>query len=67
MAEWKPVPISSRGRIAGYFVSARQYDSFIARQRSFATADLPEEKIHAIAAARMDNRHEQLNALLKSK
>jgi hypothetical protein len=33
--------------------------------RSFATVDLPEEKVRAIAATKMDKRHEHLNALLE--
>jgi hypothetical protein len=36
-----------------------------ARRRSFATADLPEEEVKAIAASRMDPRHAHLDRLLE--
>ena len=35
-----------------------------AQRKSFATADMPEEKAGAIAASRMDKHHDRLNALL---
>ena len=37
------------------------------RRRSFATAELSDEKIQAIAAARMDKRHAKLDSVLKEK
>jgi len=37
------------------------------RRRSFATAELSDEKIKAIAGSRMDRRHAHLNALLDPK
>ena len=37
------------------------------RSRSFATVELSDKKVHAIAASRMDERHAHLDALLKSK
>jgi len=54
-AQRAPVAVSSHGQITGYFVGSR---------RSFATADLPEEKVKAIGASRMDARHAHLDALL---
>ena len=33
-------------------------------RRSFATAELPEEKVEAIRASRMDTRHAHLDAML---
>jgi hypothetical protein len=70
VAQRKAVAVSSHGRIAGYFVRPDEYEDFMrfkARRRSFATADLPEEKIKAIEASRMDARHDALNALLDPK
>ncbi len=37
------------------------------RRRSFATAELPEEKVQAIGASRMDERHGHLDAALEPK
>ncbi|MEA2795344.1 MAG: hypothetical protein QOI87_2724 [Bradyrhizobium sp.] len=34
------------------------------RRRSFATAELPDEKVQAIGASRMDERHAYLDAVL---
>jgi hypothetical protein len=67
VAQKGAVPVTSHGKVTGYFVPADQYEEFerfrLMRQ-SFATVDLPEEKIRAIAASRMDARHDHLNALL---
>jgi hypothetical protein len=35
------------------------------RRRSFATAELSDERVQAIAASRMDERHAHLDALLE--
>ncbi|WP_298960819.1 type II toxin-antitoxin system Phd/YefM family antitoxin [uncultured Methylobacterium sp.] len=66
-AQREPVPVSSHGAITGYFVSAHEYEAFRrykASRRSFATADLPDEEVEAIASSRMDDRHGHLDALL---
>lgn len=70
LAQRQPVAVSSRGRIAGYFVRPEEYEDFLRfkeQRRSFATAELPEDRVRAIAATRMDARHEPLNALLDQK
>jgi hypothetical protein len=70
LAQRGAVPVTSHGQIAGYFVPAHEYEEFVrfkSLRRSFATVDLPEEKIREIAATRMDARHDHLNALLDSK
>jgi hypothetical protein len=70
LAQRQAVPVSSHGQITGYFVPADEYEEFLAfraRRRSFATAELPEDQVKAIAGARMDGRHARLNALLDSK
>ena len=37
------------------------------RRRSFATAELSDEEVQAIAASRMNERHAHLDALLEPK
>jgi len=36
-------------------------------RRSFATAELPEEKVKAIGSSRMNRRHRHLDAILDRK
>ena len=69
LAQKGAIAVSSHGNISGYFVPADEYEEFArfrAQRRSFATTDLPEDKIRAIAGSRMDSRHDHLNALLDS-
>jgi hypothetical protein len=40
---------------------------FKERRRSFETAELADEKVRAIGASRMDERHAHLDALLERK
>jgi hypothetical protein len=37
------------------------------RRRSFATAEMPDEKVQAIGASCMDKRHAPLDAMLRRK
>ncbi len=67
LAQKGAVPVTSHGRITGYFVAPDQYEEFErfrAQRHSFATVDLTEDKIRAIADSRMDPRHDHLNDLL---
>lgn len=67
LAQKGAVPVSSHGRITGYFVPPDEYaefERFRARRQTFAMADLNEEEVRALAASRMDSRHDHLNALL---
>jgi hypothetical protein len=69
-AQREAVPVSSHGRITGYFVAPDEYEElrrFRESRRSFATAELPEEKVKAIASTRMDRRHRHLDAILDDK
>jgi hypothetical protein len=69
-AQREAVAVSSHGQITGYFVGADEYEEFKRfreSRRSFATADLSDEKIKAIGASRMDARHAPLNRLLDPK
>jgi hypothetical protein len=70
LAQREAVAVSSHGQITGYFVRPEEYEEFMrfkAQRRSFATVDLSDDKRQAIAASRMDPRHEHLNALLDRK
>jgi hypothetical protein len=57
--------VSSYGQIIGYFVGLDEYEEFKRDQDrwcSFATADLPEEKVKAIGVSSIDARHADLGA-----
>ena len=59
-AQREPVAVSSHGQITGYFVSPDEYEEFKRyreSRRSFATADLSDERVEAIRSSRMDPRH----------
>lgn len=70
LAQREAVPVSSHGMVTGYFVGPEEYQEFKRfkeQRRSFATIDLPEEKVRAIGATRMDARHAHLDTLLDPK
>jgi hypothetical protein len=59
-AQRAAVAVSSHGRITGYFIGPEEYEEFKRfrdSRRTFATAELPAEKVEAIRASRMDKRH----------
>jgi hypothetical protein len=69
-AQREPVAVSSHGQITGYFVSPVEYEEFKRfreSRRSFATVELPEEKVETIRTSRMDPRHAHLDKLLDPK
>jgi hypothetical protein len=69
-AQREAVAVSSHGRITGYFVGPDEYEEFRRFQetrRSFATAELSEERVKAIGASRMDARHKHLDTMLDPK
>ena len=69
-AQREAVAVSSHGEITGYFIGPDEYEEFKRfreSRRSFATAELSEEKVKAIRASRMDARHKHLNSMLDSK
>ena len=69
-AQREPVAVSSHGQITGYFVGPEEYEAFRRyrdSRRSFATRDLPAEKVAAIGASRMDERHDDVNVMLDRK
>jgi hypothetical protein len=64
------VAVSSHGRITGYFIAPEDYQDYArmkAARRSFATVDLGEDKVRAVAKSRMHPRHKSLDRLLKGK
>jgi hypothetical protein len=68
-AQRAAVAVSSHGHITGYFIGPDEYEEFRRfreSRRSFATAELPDEKVEAIRASRMDSRHAPLDAMLDS-
>ncbi len=70
LAQRKAVAVSSHGHIAGYFVSAHEYEELLklkGNRRSFATADLSDKRARAITSSRMDKRHDHLNKALDPK
>jgi len=69
-AQRQAVAVSSHGQITGYFVGPDEYEDFKRyreSRRSFATAELSEEKVKAIGASRMDSRHAHLDTMLGRK
>ena len=70
IAQREAVAVSDHGSIAGYFVATDEYEEFRrfkSLRRSFATADLSDDKIAEIGAARMKPEHAALDALLEPK
>lgn len=70
LAQREAVAVSSHGQIAGYFVGAHEYEELLklkGNRRSFATADLSDEKVSAITSSRMAKRHDHLNKVLDPK
>lgn len=69
-AQRAAIAVSSHGRVTGYFVGPEEYEEFKRfrdSRRSFATAELPEAKVKAIRASRMNKRHAHLDAMLERK
>jgi hypothetical protein len=70
LAQREAVAVSSRGSITGYFVAPDEYEAFRRfkeHRRSFATAELSDERVEALGASRMDERHGHFDSLLQPK
>ena len=67
-AQREPVAITSHGRTSGYFVSPHEYAELerlrAYERRVYRIEELPETVVQAISEAKMDPKHEHLNALL---
>jgi len=63
------VAVTSHNRVTGYFVSRAEYEQLMRIKtestKAFADEELSESTIRAIAASRMDSRHDDLNDLLR--
>ena len=67
LAQREVLAVSSHGRVTGYFIAAEEYEAFKryrGSRTSFATTDLSADEIEEIVSARMDPRHDHLNALM---
>jgi hypothetical protein len=70
LAQREAIAVSSHGSITGYFVAPDEFEEFRRfkqHRRSFATAELPDEKAQAIGSSRMDSRHAHLDSMLDPK
>jgi PHD/YefM family antitoxin component YafN of YafNO toxin-antitoxin module len=70
LAQREAVAVSSHGSITGYFVAPDEYEEFRRfkqRRRSFATAELSDERVREIGSSRMDERHTDLDSILARK
>ena len=68
LVQREPVAVTSHERVTGYFVSCSEYEEYMRLKsmlpKAYAVQELSEETIQAIAASKMDNRHNHLNNLL---
>ncbi len=68
VAQREAVAVVAHNRITGYFVSAQDYDEYQRLKAMAATAvaveELDSETLRALAASRMDQRHDPLNLLM---
>ena len=67
-AQREPIAVTSHDRVTGYFVSGSDYEADLRLKaqmpKAYAVEELSEETIQAIAASKMDARHDHLNSLL---
>lgn len=67
-AQREPVAITSHGRTTGYFLSPHEFAELerlrAYERRAYRIEDLPDDVFEAIVNAKMDPRHDHLNALL---
>jgi hypothetical protein len=68
MVQREVVAVTSHERVTGYFVSTAEYEEYLRLKslmpKAYAVEELSEVTINAIAASRMDARHNHLNSLL---
>ncbi len=68
IAQREPVAVTNHDRVTGYFVSGAEYTEYLelkARMpKAYALEELSEATIQAIAASKMDVKHNHLNSLL---
>ncbi len=70
-AQYKPIAITSYGRVSGYFISAREFEELqrlrAFERRAYRINDLPAEIADAIEGSKMNPAHDHLNKLLDEK
>jgi PHD/YefM family antitoxin component YafN of YafNO toxin-antitoxin module len=63
-----PVAVTAHQRVAGYFLSAEDYDDYVQLKkratRALAVEELSEETIRARARTKMHKRHKPLDKLM---
>ncbi len=68
LVQREAVAVTSHERVTGYFVSSTEYEEYMRMKslmpKAYAVEELSEETIQAIAASKMDARHNHLNSLL---
>ena len=68
MAQRETIAVTSHERVTGYFVSSAEYEEYVRLKsmlpKAYAVEELSQETIQAIAASKMDARHNHLNSLL---
>lgn len=68
IAQREPVAVTNHDRVTGYFVSGADYEAYLELKarlpKAYAVEELSEETIRAIAASRMESKHDHLNSLL---
>jgi len=67
-AQREPVAITSHGRTEAYMISAAEFEFLqqvlASSRRAYHPRELPEHLQAAIAVAKMDERHDHLDALM---
>jgi hypothetical protein len=68
IAQREPVAVTNHDRVTGYFVSGVEYHEYLdlkARMpKAYSIEELSEATIQAIAASKMDAKHNHLNSQL---
>jgi PHD/YefM family antitoxin component YafN of YafNO toxin-antitoxin module len=68
LVQREAIAVTSHERVTGYFVSEAEYKDYLRLKamasKTYAVEELSEATIRAIAASKMDARHNHLNSLL---
>lgn len=67
-AQRQVVRVKTHDRVAGYFLSPDEFEEFqrlrAMKRRAYWVGELDDEMLEAIAASKVDSRHDHLNELL---
>jgi PHD/YefM family antitoxin component YafN of YafNO toxin-antitoxin module len=65
----EPIEVRANEKVTGYYISAEDYERveriLAASRRPYHPSELPSHLMAAVRDARMDSRHEHLNALME--